>query len=263
MSRIIFFRLVVTALSVFFISCNSGQRSGESATDPAEEHYNPEKEGTVLEAISDLNTTAPFYIINVEAAEDELIASDKVRELRKTYEKANYLWIPDYASLSGKNLYSVFIGPFELYEEEEVMKELLSRKKTDKQAYALLVSHENKRVEMHDKYDFRVNGKKQKLIIAWADPVKAEEYYNAGGEDWGWYMNDVSEHFVTHYGDDVRMYNMPGWLTEKELRTLVRDAGGSPDVFGYVFVDGTKKSYVEHNPSFVVIAAATQFFGLK
>jgi len=263
MKRIRFFSLVVLFMSVLFISCNSGQRSGEAATDPTEEQYDPEKEGTVLEAISELNTTAPFYIINIEAAEDELIASDKVRELRKTYEKANYLWIPDYASLSGKKLYSVFIGPFGLHEEEAVMKELLSRKKTDKNAYALLVSHENKRIEMHDKYDIRVNGKKQKLIIAWSDPVSVEEYFDAGGEDWGWYMNDVSEYFATHYGDVVRMYYMPEWLTEKELRTLVREAGGDPEVFGYVFLDGKKKSYVQHNPSFVVIAAATQFFGLK
>jgi len=248
---------------VIFISCNSGKNKELNEADQTEDQYNPEMDRKVLEAISDLNTTAPFFIINVEATDDEFVASDKVRDLRKTYEKANYLWIPDYASLSGKKLYSVFIGPFELSEEEAVMKELLNRKKTDKNAYALLVSHEDKRVEMHDKYDFRVNGKKQKLILAWADPLKAEEYFDAGGEDWGWYMNEVSEYFATNYGDKVKMYYMPAWVTEKELRKLVSDAGGNPEVFGYVFLDGTKKSYVKHNPSFVVIEAALKFFGFQ
>ncbi len=254
--------VLLVIVATFLISCNNKSSTEETET-IAEKNQTEEEAsyGVVLEAISDLNTPAPFYIINVEAAEDEQIASDKVRELLKTNKKAGYLWIPDYASLSGKQLYSVFLGPYEM--EEAAMKELMTRKKTDKNAYALLVSHDKKRVEMHDKYDIRVNGQKQKLIFAWADPAQAEEYFEAGGEDWGWFMNDVSEYFVTHYSDQVKMYYMPEWMTEQEFRKLVKDAGGDPQNFGYVFINNNKKSWIDHNPSFLVIEEACKFFGLK
>jgi hypothetical protein len=257
------FILLPYVFAVLFMtySCNSSTKTDDSVqAEEVPEELGDEKK-PVLECVSDLNTTAPFYIINVEAAEDEQIASDKVRELLKTNKKAAYLWIPDYASLSGKKLYSVFLGPYEY--EEECMQELMKRKKTDKGAYALLVSHEKQRVEMHDKYDIRVDGKKQKLILAWADPIQVEEYFDAGGEDWGWFMNDVSEYFVNHYKNQVKMYYMPAWVPEKDFRTLVKEAGGNVDTFGYVFIDGNKKSWIEHNPSFHVIETACKFFNLK
>jgi len=259
------FILVSIVFAVIFItySCsNSTPTEQDSITEEVSEEIDNQN-NRVLECVSDLNTEAPFYIINLEAAENEQIASDKVRELLKTYKNAGYLWIPDYASLSGKKLYSVFLGPYYMFEDQTVMKDLIERKKTDKNAYGVLVSHDKRRVEMHDKYDIRVNGKKQKLIFAWADPVLEDEYYEEGGEDWGWFMNDVSEYFAKHYKDHVQMYYRPGWFTEQELRKMVKDAGGDPEYFGYVFIDGNKKTWIQHNPSFLVIETACKFFNLK
>ena len=61
--------------------------------------------------------------------------------------QANYLWIPDYASLSGAKFYSVYIGPFSTQQECEIATE--EYRKKDKNAYGLLVSQEPKRVQIN------------------------------------------------------------------------------------------------------------------
>ncbi len=88
-----------------------------------------------------------FYIINVAATKTESAAKIKVQELKNNGYEADYLWIPDYASLSGAKYFSVFVGPFSTQFECEVATEEYRKNQPD--AYGLLVSHENKRVQIN------------------------------------------------------------------------------------------------------------------
>ena len=89
---------------------------------------------------------APVYIINISAIESEKLAQEGVAKLIKEGYKAGYLWIPDYASLSGAKYFCVFIGPFLTQNKCEV--EVEEYRKVNSSVYGLLVSQENKRVEI-------------------------------------------------------------------------------------------------------------------
>ena len=88
----------------------------------------------------------PFYIINTSATKDENQAKIKVESLISKGYKSDYLWIPDYKSLSGAEYYSVYIGPF--YSQYECEKFVGFYRGIDPKSYGLLVSHENKRVKI-------------------------------------------------------------------------------------------------------------------
>jgi len=89
----------------------------------------------------------PCYIINVAAVKTEIEAKTVSEKLRLQGKKSNYLWIPDYPSLSGVNYFSVFIGPYNSQYECEVATE--EYKVLNPNAYGLLVSHERKRVRIN------------------------------------------------------------------------------------------------------------------
>ena len=88
-----------------------------------------------------------YYIINVAAVKTEKDAISKSNELKKNGYESDYLWIPDYASLSGAKMYSVYIGPYDTQYECEVATE--AYRKTHPEAYGLLVSQDNKRVQIN------------------------------------------------------------------------------------------------------------------
>lgn len=88
----------------------------------------------------------PVYIVCVTAVQSEAEAQKEVRKLTRQGYGAGYLWIPNYASLSGAKYYSVFIGPFEYQSDCEIATE--NYKKVNKSAYGLLVSQENTRVQI-------------------------------------------------------------------------------------------------------------------
>jgi len=88
-----------------------------------------------------------FYIINVAATKTEKEAKLRVRQLQNEGYQADYLWIPDYASLSGANYFSVYIGPFDSQYECEVATE--DYRKMQPSAYGLLVSQQDKRVQIN------------------------------------------------------------------------------------------------------------------
>ena len=88
-----------------------------------------------------------FYIINVSAIKDAVSARKKVDELRSMGYESDYLWIPDYNSLSGAEYYSVYIGPFFSQYECEEATEAYRQRHPD--AYGLLVSQDNVRVRIN------------------------------------------------------------------------------------------------------------------
>jgi hypothetical protein len=89
----------------------------------------------------------PVYIVCATAVQTEVEAQKEVQKLNKQGYAAGYLWIPNYASLSGAKYYSVFIGPFDYQSDCEVATE--NYKKVNKSAYGLLVSQENTRVQIN------------------------------------------------------------------------------------------------------------------
>ena len=88
-----------------------------------------------------------FYIVSVEAVTEERDAQDRAMNLRRKGYSANYLWIPDYASLSGAQMYAVYIGPYSTQYECEVATE--NYRKIQPEAYGLLVNQSRQRVQIN------------------------------------------------------------------------------------------------------------------
>lgn len=96
---------------------------------------------------SSSNKSDDFYIINVMAVPSEEKAQIEVDKLKSQGYRSDYLWIPDFQSLSKAKFFAVYIGPFrEQYECEMFVEEY---RKTQPNAYGLLVSQKNKRVQIN------------------------------------------------------------------------------------------------------------------
>lgn len=93
------------------------------------------------------NNSGSFYIISAAAVNTESQAKAKSSELRSAGNSTGYLWIPDYASLSGAKLYCVYIGPFSTQNDCEIATE--NYRKTHPEAYGLLVSQDRMRVQIN------------------------------------------------------------------------------------------------------------------
>jgi serine/threonine protein kinase len=87
-----------------------------------------------------------FVIITGSFANETDAKNDVQRIRNEGYSNAGYLWIPDYPSLSGLQLYAPFIGPFQTYEECE--KNLRTLPKTGRFWYGIKISYDNTRVEI-------------------------------------------------------------------------------------------------------------------
>jgi len=97
---------------------------------------------------SSMNTDQnSFYIVSVDAVISERDAQEKAFNLRQSGYSANYLWIPDYASLSGAQMYAVYIGPYSSQYECEVATE--NYRKIQPGVYGLLVNQSRQRVQIN------------------------------------------------------------------------------------------------------------------
>ncbi|MGV0978838.1 SPOR domain-containing protein [Empedobacter falsenii] len=94
-----------------------------------------------------INYESSFYIVNIVAVKNENEAIKEVKKLENKGYKSDYLWIPDYASLSGAKFYSVYIGPFSTQRECEIATE--QYRSINKNVYGLLVSQEKIRVQIN------------------------------------------------------------------------------------------------------------------
>ena len=82
------------------------------------------------------NKKNSFYIININAVKDKYKAIDEVNKLVNQGYEADYLWIPDYNSLSKAEYFSVYIGPYETQKECEIA--VSKYRKINPKAYGLL-----------------------------------------------------------------------------------------------------------------------------
>lgn len=253
-------KYVIFIVVMFFLFSCKNSKDKENNTNQKDSTVVSVEKNKILVEPLDKKTEVPFYIVSVSSAEKPEIASEQVLELRNKYENANYLWIPDYKSLSGKQLYSIFLGPYNYL--PTAMTEFLKLKKDFKDAYCVEVSQTNKRVVLIDKYDIRVNDKKQKFIIGYADPKVEENYFDEGGDDWTWFLDDVNTFFIEHYEKEVYFCYMPEWIPLDELKKTVKEINGDSEIMGYLLIDGKNKTFLQHNLSNEIISESCNFFGL-
>jgi len=241
---------------VFFTACGGNDEKMTHVSDSIA-IGKPEKKTLEIEPISEKTTKAPFYFIQTASHEKAEDAIEKVKELKKTYAKCGYLWIPDYESLSGKALFVSLIGPY--ISSDECIKELNKYKKTDAKAYALKADHKKERYEIHHSFDIRINGKKQKLVLIYSTPGDEANYT---GEDWGWFVHDVTGYFGNYYNGIVMISSVyRSWYSDEEIKSLQNEL--NPEGFGYVLVDGNKKMFLNHDVSSSIIDEACRFFALE
>jgi hypothetical protein len=254
MKNLILFLCFSILFSCLYTGKDSNSNSVKDSKVVLDKTYIPEIEKTKLPE------AGSFYIISIAGTPDIKEAVKKVKELRAKGHPASYLWIPDFPSLSKKEMYSVFIGPFT--QMDSTILYLEKYKKTDPNSYAVEASKSEKRTTIFGKFDIRINDLRQFLILTYAKPKDVEEYYNNGGEDWGWFVGDVGDYFRKYYPDKVMMesvYN--GWLLPKDITALEKELSLSQ--FGYVLINGKNKTFLEHNMPSGIIQGACEFFGIK
>lgn len=92
--------------------------------------------------------TIDFYTIAVYAEKSESTIEKRVQEIKSKGFKSDYLWIPNYKSLSGAQMYCAYIGSFQT--KKECKQELDKVKKIYPKAYGLLVSkHTQQRITIN------------------------------------------------------------------------------------------------------------------
>ena len=243
-----------------FLSCN--QQEPESSESNVIDTLKANEKEYVPEIVktSDKNQAPDFFIINVSGTSDIKEAVQQVKALRAKDYPAGYLWIPDYESLSKSELFSVFIGPFSGI--DTTIKYLEYYKKVNSNAYAVKVGHNSERTSIMSKFDIRINDKRQFLILTYSTPKDEEEYASNGGEDWGWFTNDVREYFLKHYPDKVKFSSVfYGWLSPDDINTLEKEL--SLQGFGYVLIKGKNKAFIPHDMPHNIIQSACIYFNLN
>ncbi len=252
--------LLLTIFLGILISCNQPERdnSGEEMVDSSagiEQVYVP-----AIEKTSDMNQKPDFFMISISGTADLKEAVEQVKVLRSKGHPSGYLWMPDYASLSGKEMYAVFIGPFSGI--DTTIQYLEHYNKSNPLTYAVKAAHSAERTSIHGKYDIRINNKRQFLILTYSTPEDEEQYFADGGEDWGWFTHDVGEYFRKHYPEEVILGGVfNSWLTPSDIKELKKELG--LENFGYVLINGKNKLFVPHDMPDVVIREACGFFKLK
>ena len=266
--------LLIFLLSIFLFSCKeSANNDSEETSDNTEQVSDNDADNDDADSDEDIDLVEiaidpitpdindDFYLVSISAAETQDEAIEAVTELRKTYENANYLWIPDYASLSGKELYVVFLGPYD-YLDDDAFRVLSDYKKINSNVYFVKASQEETRITLLSKFDYRVNSVRQKLIIAYAEESELDEYYEDGGEDWGWFNYDVDTYFLENHPDDVTfIYGLPDWITAEDMNAYAKKMDNKNLNFGYYLIDGDNEMFIQHDVSDYVMEQACDFFG--
>lgn len=244
-------------LLVFIIYSCSGNLNNESNPDVKDSIVSSK---SLLPMTCDSNQTDPFWIIAVSAFQTADSASAEVLKLRDSGKKAGYLWIPDYSTLSGKKLFCVFLGPF--YNETDAGRTLMPYKKENPGAYAVKADHSGSRYALYSSFDIRKDNKKMNMVIIYSTPADEEAYANEGGEDWGWFINDVGNYMSKEVPDVYYGVSLYGsWFTDEEIRSLESEL--DMNGFGYIMIKGNEKSFTPHDTPNSVISSICEFFGYE
>lgn len=207
-----------------------------------------------------------YYILNYAgiAKEDEAIA--KVESLKKNYPNAGYLWIPDFASLSGTEVFAVFLD--QANGQSEILKSLENAKKQFPDVYAVRVSQNKERWTAYSSTDIRINGKRintesQKIIFSYQSPQDAKDYEEAGGEDWGYFGDIIEEYFKKKHPEVKQDGFYYSDLSKEEIKHWENKLDLKSKGLGYILIDGEKSKFLDHAQPDDIISQACAFFGLK
>ncbi len=207
------------------------------------------------------NKDKAYYILNYAGVESEERAAAMVDSLKKYFPKAGFLWVPDYASLSGKKLFSVFLDQSNDF--TEILTSLENQKVKYPAIYVVKVNQSKDRWTAYSPIDIRVNDLKQKRILIYEEPqeVSEEDEDEYGSGDWAWFTDDVSQYFKKKHPTVECSYFYQIELLPIEIDYLKKKL--PLEGLGYVLINGDKTSFIKHNMSHEVIAQACKFFGFK
>ena len=145
------FSLKIILLTFLLTSCEQIQNTLDSAFGNKEQSEKANDENVNrkntssnknedFEAPNDGNNQlqTPCYIVCVSAYKDIDDAIEKAKEIRYKGYNADYLYLPDYASLSKKLYYTSYIGP--VFSESECQRLVRQARRDYKDAYGILVS---------------------------------------------------------------------------------------------------------------------------
>jgi cell division septation protein DedD len=116
---------------------NEGKSSREAGND--EEMPDGERQ------FSDGYCVTPTWVIAAGAVKSRSEAKARAEKLFDQGYQAGYLWIPDYGTLSGAQMYMVYIGPFDLANKAEAKRVLEQYKQVNKSAYGIKVAESGPR----------------------------------------------------------------------------------------------------------------------
>jgi hypothetical protein len=236
------------------VSCSSFQ--SDNSTENSKDSLISKK--TLLPITNDSTFKAPFWIIALNAFTSADSASAEVENLKKDGKDAGYLWIPDYSTLSGKKMYCVFLGPF--YNEIDAGRTLIPYKKENPGAYAVKCDHNGSRYALYSSFDIRRDDKKMGMVIIYSTPSDEKAYAEEGGEDWGWFINDVGNYMSKEVPDVYYGVSLCGsWFSDEEIKSLEKEL--DMNGFGYIMIKGNEKSFTPHDTPNSVIYSICEFFG--
>lgn len=206
-----------------------------------------------------------YYIINYAGIAEEEKAIEKVDLLKKTYPNAGYLWIPNFSSLSGTEVYAVFLDQGN--DQTEILKSLENLIIEHTNVYAVKVNQSNERWEAYSSNDIRINGKRintevKREILIYQTPQDQEEYEEEGGSDWAYFTDQVTEYFKSKH-PEVKVDFLYDSKPSEEIKLLEKELDLESEGFGYILNDGGKLHFISHNMPDVVISQACDFFGFK
>ena len=264
--RMKYFIPTCLALAVGLFSCNSSDEESDSDTTETDSVATEVLENENFLSVEkwdstawDFNGSKEYYIISYAGLADEAEAIAMVDSLKPDYPNAGYLWIPDFASLSGKELYAIFLDQSAY--KFSIMESYQKQKKANKGTYLVRVNQSEERWEAYSPIDIRINGERQKMILTYSTPEDEESYAEEGGEDWGWFVNDVSTYFADNHPEIIFGSVYGDGLLDEEIESIESEMELEGAGFGYIFMDGKEKGWAGHDMPEGVISQACEFFG--
>ena len=256
----------------FFTSCQSSTAGNDEANTDIDSTEIDEGslENEAFLSLEKWNSLAgekeEYYIISYAGFEDKEKAIAEVSSLKKNYPNAGYLWIPDFASLSGKQIYAVFLDQGS--DQAKIIESLESKKVDFDEIYVVRVNQYRERWAAYSANDIRIDGKKvsaetQKMIFIYEAPQDQDDYSEGGGEDWAYFTEDVSEYFKKKYPsvEVDNFYN--GSLSPERIKYLEKELELKSKGMGYIVINGGEAFFIEHNMPDEVITEACELLEFK
>jgi hypothetical protein len=95
------------------------------------------------------------------------------------------------------------------------------------------------------------------MVIIYSDPKVIEEYFEEGGEDWSWFVEEIWNYY-TKQGITVKSSNQ---MSNEEMSKLIPNfKSKATSGMGYFFLFNDKSIYYEHDQPDGVKQAGDAFF---